>query len=686
MKYKALFIFLLCLGGTCFAQGPQAGTFYVYDEEALQAQTPAPEGYAPFYISHFGRHGARYCTSEYENLYKLLEKAAEKDLLTDDGKAFLGRYRPFYEKVRLSRGNLTGVGKAQHQGIAERMYRRFPDVFEGPTHVNAVSTESARVIMSMGAFLSTLQGLDKDIDIAADASAKYGWWLQPSISSNPNLVKDAFSVGKEADAAWKEYFRSMVPWKEITEKFFTGADVLEKELGSSPQRFIGTLNSVVSGTWCLDSDKGCFDDVFTEEQAALVWKASSARYFMEVARFDGSKSMSVDYAAYTLGQIIETADADIASGALQLRLRFGHDSGIAPLMAILDLNGMGRRTSSFEESLEIFPNYKVPMAATIQLVFYRNAGGNILVKVLLNEEEAALPFQAVEGPYYSWDDFKAYFTPEIREAKRKISISEPLAALKAVDWGWRPVDGSKVEVGGASVPVFNSVQSISIARFPLWEQSVSVVESDGPKAAVTSTFGKNSQALAAINGSYFNKEWMPVTFVKDEGRVVNAVTTDGGTRCNGMLRIKDKRGRKIDILGVDSLSVAKSAQGWREAIVSGPVLLEDGVPVIYEDDGSREFRRFYARRHPRTIIGYTADGWVYFIVVDGRFPSQADGMSIAELEVLCESLGLYEALNLDGGGSSALWAKDAGVLNHPYDNLVFDHEGERVVPNAIIVK
>ena len=77
---------------------------------------------------------------------------------------------------------------------------------------------------------------------------------------------------------------------------------------------------------------------------------------------------------------------------------------------------------------------------------------------------------------------------------------------------------------------------------------------------------------------------------------------------------------------------------------------------------------------------------LYFIVVDGRFPAQADGMTIFELEVLCQSLGLYEAINLDGGGSSTLWARGSGVLNHPYDNKLFDHEGERTVPNAIIVK
>ncbi len=76
---------------------------------------------------------------------------------------------------------------------------------------------------------------------------------------------------------------------------------------------------------------------------------------------------------------------------------------------------------------------------------------------------------------------------------------------------------------------------------------------------------------------------------------------------------------------------------------------------------------------------------MYFAVIDGRFPLGI-GMSISELQVLCESLGLYEAINLDGGGSSTLWNKETGVVNHPYDNKQFDHAGERVVPNVIIVK
>lgn len=160
------------LHGLCFAQGAEdalrrdplkaAGSFYVYDYEDVPALTPAPKGYEPFYISHFSRHGARYCTSEYDRLYEWLTKASAEGLLSESGKEFFARYDKFYQKVRYCGGNLTDVGKEQHRSIARHMFERFPEVFEGPTRIEAVSTESPRVIMSMWSFLYGLHALEND--------------------------------------------------------------------------------------------------------------------------------------------------------------------------------------------------------------------------------------------------------------------------------------------------------------------------------------------------------------------------------------------------------------------------------------------------------------------------------------------------------------------------------------------
>ena len=61
-------------------------------------------------------------------------------------------------------------------------------------------------------------------------------------------------------------------------------------------------------------------------------------------------------------------------------------------------------------------------------------------------------------------------------------------------------------------------------------------------------------------------------------------------------------------------------------------------------------------------------------------------MSISEATALTWKLGLVNALNLDGGGSTTLWVRTAGVINHPCDNRRFDPYGQRIVPNAILVQ
>ena len=95
--------------------------------------------------------------------------------------------------------------------------------------------------------------------------------------------------------------------------------------------------------------------------------------------------------------------------------------------------------------------------------------------------------------------------------------------------------------------------------------------------------------------------------------------------------------------------------------------------------------QFYDKRHPRSVVGTDNDGWVYFVVIDGRSAGNADGTTIYETAWICRMLGMEDAINMDGGGSSCLWSDQEGVLNHPSDNKKFDHEGERIVPSIIAV-
>lgn len=100
----------------------------------------------------------------------------------------------------------------------------------------------------------------------------------------------------------------------------------------------------------------------------------------------------------------------MASGRMQLRLRFSHDSSMIPLVVRMNIDGYGRMARTPEEAFEVYPPWEMPMGGSLQLIFYRRRPSDeILLKVLLNEREASLPFEAVTGPYYRWSDFKAYY-------------------------------------------------------------------------------------------------------------------------------------------------------------------------------------------------------------------------------------------------------------------------------------
>ena len=161
-------------------------------------------------------------------------------------------------------------------------------------------------------------------------------------------------------------------------------------------------------------------------------------------------------------------------------------------------------------------------------------------------------------------------------------------------------------------------------------------------------------------------------------------------RVNGLLMMYKK---KIDVVcSYDTPDYPSLAYKCDNIIASGPVLIDDGKIVSYnyildsKEDMMVRQRPFFLRRHPRSAIGCNAKGEIFLVAVDGRFKGRAEGATIANMAKLCKWMGMVDAINLDGGGSTTLWCKEYGVINHPCDNKKFDHEGSRKVSSSLIVK
>ena len=260
----------------------------------------------------------------------------------------------------------------------------------------------------------------------------------------------------------------------------------------------------------------------------------------------------------------------------------------------------------------------------------------------------------------------------------------------------------------AQAPMFFSSQSICCIKYPASEFKTEILHRPGKKAGKPSEIGKEIGAKMAVNACFFHvKPRIPSVYFR-VGKNVYGVTDPTETyRVDGILGFKDKDGKEMCIEYSDTTQYEAISKDWHTALASGPMLIKNGeivVPKLMGDNadgdnveamnaeqkkGSKirthySSAQFYDRRHPRSAVGTDNDGNIYYVVIDGRFKGKGDGASIYETAYICNMLGMTDAINLDGGGSSTIWSEVTGTFNHPYDNKKWDNEGERAVPNLIV--
>ena len=116
------------------------------------------------------------------------------------------------------------------------------------------------------------------------------------------------------------------------------------------------------------------------------------------------------------------------------------------------------------------------------------------------------------------------------------------------------------------------------------------------------------------------------------------------------------------------------------AIAGGPALIQNGKITISNNEERMFTGKAIDDKHPRTAMGYTADGKLIILVVQGRLPGIAEGASLTQLAKLLVDLGCVEALNLDGGGSSSMLVNGRETIKPS------DKEGQRPVPGVFIIQ
>lgn len=391
-----------------------AANYYAYPA-VTAVQTVPPAGYKPFYLSHYARHGSRFLIDpdDYEQPLEVMREADRNGVLTGLGKKTLCVLDSMSRMAKGRYGELTPLGARQHRGIAERMYKNFPEIFKGQVEIDARSTVVIRCILSMMAECNQLQALNPKLRFKNDASYHDMYYM--NFSGDPHIKE--MRKSPEVKAAKESIRKEHIHPERLMKTLFANTDYLKWKVDAG--ELMTSLFDVASNMQSHDTGLELYS-LFTKEECYDLWQLSNRGWYISFGPSPLTKGEMPSVEANLLENILNTADTCVVRKDSYATLRFGHESCLLPLACLLELDNCGYQTDDLDKLDAIWRNYKIfPMAGNIQFVFYRKKGSDdILVKVLLNERETKLPVKSDVAPYYHWKDVELYYRNKL-EALRK---------------------------------------------------------------------------------------------------------------------------------------------------------------------------------------------------------------------------------------------------------------------------
>ena len=438
MKRLLFSSFLMAL---CLSLGAQEDAVRLFTENPDRASnnmhyyefdpiydSPVPKGFKPFYISHYGRHGSRY---EQNSTFA---RAAQEGfayldslgLLTPAGKSLYADVEAVVAAHKGMEGSLTPRGAKEHKMLAARMADRYPEVFKNKNRqeVNSFSSTNFRCIVSMCNFTNSLKEKFPKQEFTFTSAERFMAYINPSLSvrrpGEAPAQRPAMPAGfrpPTAPAGPRAYSPAPgEPTYDFTRfltPLFTDLNAALKALGN-PEPFVRAIYT--TGGLCQLVDFLGIDiyrKYFTAEELVHFWGSGNDNIY----RMWGGSKENGDVIRYAIRPLmmdfIEKADAAIQPDSHRAAdLRFGHDTSILPLFALMGVDDPQNRILPYQQAHNSgwYAFFQVPMATNCQMIFYRNKKGEVLTKVLYNEKEILIPgIEPVSGPYYRWDELKAHF-------------------------------------------------------------------------------------------------------------------------------------------------------------------------------------------------------------------------------------------------------------------------------------
>lgn len=260
---------------------------------------------------------------------------------------------------------------------------------------------------------------------------------------------------------------------------------------------------------------------------------------------------------------------------------------------------------------------------------------------------------------------------------------------KQIRSGWSTKEISPgVQLSNRYFPsLFHAPENINMISVDLRDTTlkISIAYNDSLLEPV-SEFGKACNAIAGVNGNFFNTHiGGSVCFLKVDGRVVNRTHDE----LNGTLYLPWLDTAALAISENRVAIIIKPADTrWAQNHFDFPTIISAGPLLVWNSRIVRQrAHKWNETRYSRTGIGLTKDHHLLLVAIDGNAKESA-GVTIPEFAALFKALKSVSALNVDGGGSTTMWVSsepENGIVNHPTDNKKYDHFGERKIANAVLI-
>lgn len=423
MRKSFLMILLIACALLAQAQTRQqmGGVYYAYPAPKKPVSVKAPEGYTPFYISHYGRHGSRWLPSDSRYIW-VNQHFDDESNLTPLGKKVKGWLTQVWENAKGNGGKLTKLGEKQHRGIADRMAHNFPQIFAKGNHVQARSSVVDRCAKSMLAFTDELRQLQPslDMDVKTD-SADMAWiaYTSPEVKALENRTHIVAKVSPDRflHQLFKDITKVDDPMKLMSEIHTIASSIQDVGLNfkSYPRQI----------------EKGLYG-LFTDEEFKAFYDANNLRMTICNGEYPTNERIPARSAISLWENVEAEADKALASDRPSATLRFGHDTSLYRLYSLMNMFfarpdaccDTDAKMASYKKESDAM-DVVVPMAANLQLVFYKKKQwdraypeSNVLVRILCNERNVGElnlnayiyndDIEDMAGNYYTWASLKNY--------------------------------------------------------------------------------------------------------------------------------------------------------------------------------------------------------------------------------------------------------------------------------------